>query len=505
MNQLYKSVIFNVVAVMAISSVFVPRLNAQSQESLMAHESELAAASSVPFVKDNLATFRTFNLANGIPVIVKLNSANRIYNLRLVLRGGTALTTKAQAGIENVMLQTMARGSTNYPYEKLMDIMDATSSGMGAEVNFDAASYSLNTLDKYFDKIFPVWADTLTNPGFTESDFKQVRENALKALEGADQDPWAKLAREVNQVFFADHPYGAPFDGTKESIDAMTRDSVQAWYSSHFSANRMLIIAVGDFDVAKLEADLNATLGKVTDLKLVLPKVGPIVSGQANAAPGGLIKVDYPASQGLAYMRGDFPAPGPASPDYMSAQIGFKMYTDLLFEVVRTRHSAAYSPGAYIRANSANYGSITLFKTKEPGTIKNYVDDALKPILEGKCLATGANAPAGPHGGSAPVEAAKAPLKLESIADALPIYQAQFINDLYESQQTNGGVAAAIQSSVLNFNDYRYYLLAMSRINAVNAVDIQRVMTALLTTQKLTWGVIGSADLLATVDPAKFK
>jgi len=129
------------------------------------------AAGANAFAKANMDTFRTFTLKNGIPVIVKINPDNRIYNLQLVLKGGTALTTAANAGIEGIMLNTMARGSGSWPYEKLMSVFDATSSGISAGAGFDAATYGLNTLDKYFDQVFPIWADTVTNPAFAQKDF----------------------------------------------------------------------------------------------------------------------------------------------------------------------------------------------------------------------------------------------------------------------------------------------------------------------------------------------
>lgn len=470
-----------------------------AQAGLTDRETELAAASQRPYVKENLASFRSFALSNGIPVVVKLNAANRIYNLRLVLRGGAGLTPPDQAGVEDLMLQTMARGSRAYPYEKLTAILDATSSGMGAESSFDASSYSLNTLDKYFETVFPVWAATVADPAFAEADFRQVKENALKALEAHDQDPWSKLSREVNRRFFGDHPYGVPFDGSLETVGRLDLAAVKARYQSHFGADRMLVVAVGNFDLAKLRAELEASLGKLPAKKIALPAVGPIKGG--TAAPGGLFKVEYPPAQGIAYLRGDFAGPAPADPDWMAAQIGMKMYSDLLFAVVRTKYSAVYSPGAYLRGNRANYGSVTLFKTKEPDKIKAYADEALRPLLDGQCLASGGASSGGEHG-----QGGKAgEFKLESLDQGLPSYQAQFVNDLYESQQTNAGIAAAIQSSLLNFGDYRYYLLNQDLIKAVKPDQVKRIMTELLTKRKLTWGVLGSAEVLQKVDPAPFR
>ena len=51
----------------------------------------------------------------------------------------------------------------------------------------------------------------------------------------------------------------------------------------------------------------------------------------------------------MGYLRGDFAAPPPADPDYMPLSLGMKALSDLLFNVVRDKYGAVYSPDAYIR------------------------------------------------------------------------------------------------------------------------------------------------------------
>jgi zinc protease len=462
-----------------------------------------AAAVGDAFAAANLASFRSFSLSNGVPVVVKINPDNRVYNLRLVLKGGSALATAASAGIEGLMLSTMARGSAGWPYAKMMAELDATSTGIGAGSGFDGGEYSLNTLDKYFDRVFPIWADTIVRPGFTQADFDQMKTNAIEGLEGIEQDAWSKLAKEMNKVFFASHPYAQPSDGTLESVKSLTLDDVKRWYAEKFSANRLMVVAVGNYDVDALKASLEKTIGTIPDRKVAVP--APVAFGSAAAPqsnPGGLTVIDYPPAQGIAYLRGDFPVPGPADADFAASQIAFKMFSDLLFEVVRTRHSAVYTPGANVRGFASNYGSITIYKTSVAKDIKAYVDEALTPLLAGRCLATksgGSEAKGGASGD------ASDSLQLEPLAEALPIYVAQYINEVYEAQQTNASVAAQIAGSALYLGDHTAYLRHIERLKAVSAADIARVIKKTLVDGRVTWGLLGDQAAVAGVDAAVFK
>ncbi|WP_158906726.1 hypothetical protein, partial [Rectinema subterraneum] len=77
-----------------------------------------SAGAQTSFIRENAPTFMKTVLSNGIPVYMKVQDANRVFHVSLVLQGGSLVTPPEQAGWENIALKTMARSSQNYPYEK---------------------------------------------------------------------------------------------------------------------------------------------------------------------------------------------------------------------------------------------------------------------------------------------------------------------------------------------------------------------------------------------------
>ena len=437
------------------------------------------------FAKENLSSFSTFTLSNGLPVIVKKSSANRVEHISLVIRGGSAAASEAKAGIEALALKTMARGSGRHGYEEIQELLDETSSGLGSAASFDYSIYSLTTLDKYFERLFPLWADTLVAPSFKQADFDQELSNARIALESKEQDPWSKTGLEMNKRLFAGHPYAASPDGTQASLAAASLGDVKAWYAERMRADALFVVAVGDFDAAKLRAELEASLGKLPPVGAPLPPVAPL----ARNGQWSLAKVEFPQSRGMGYLRGDFAAPTYSDPDYMPLSIGMKMLTDLLFNVVRDKHGAVYSAGAFIRDYKANYGSITLFKTKSPGAAKAYVDEAVAVLASGRAVAID---PQSSKDGFAP------------IADLLEAAKAQFINELYESQATNAAIAGRIAASVVATGDYRSYLLDVDRIRAVTTEQVRAALGKYFLKGPVAWVALGSADVLIPAQAVDF-
>lgn len=439
------------------------------------------------FAKENLASFSAFTLSNGLPVIVKKNAANRIQHISLVIRGGSTAASPATAGYEALALKVMARGSAKYSYEDIQSILDETSSGMGSSSAFDYSTYSLTTLDKYFARLFPVWVDTLVSPSFKQADFDKELSQAKLALQAKEQNPWSKTGLAMNEILFAGHPYAASPDGSKESLEAATLAGAKAWYGDRVNASSLFVVAVGDFDPAALRAQLESGLGRLPRAGSALPPAPPAL---AATGAGSLAKVEFPQSKGMGYLRGDFAAPAPRDADFMPLNLGMKILSDLLFNVVRDKYGAVYTPGSYIRSFNANYGSITLFKAKSPGKAKAYVDEAVGLLAAGKAVAIDPQASAD---GYAP------------LADVLEAAKAQYVNGLFESQATNGAVAGRIAQSVINSGDYRSYLLDVDRIKAVTADQIGAAIDKYLLKGKISWVALGSADVLVPAQEGDFE
>jgi zinc protease len=454
--------------------------------SLAAMGDSFGAGGLSAFAKESLPAFSTFTLSNGLPVVVKKNPASQVRNISLVIRGGSAAASAATAGYEALALRTMARGSAEYSYEDIQGILDETSSSMGSSSAFDGSSYSLNTLDKYFDRLFPLWVDTIARPAFRQDDFDQELANAKLALQSKEKEPWAKTGLEMNELFFAGHPYAASPDGSAASLGAATLDSVKSWYAERVRADALFVVAVGDFDPAALRRSLEAGLG-------ALPASGaaPLAAAPAfsHSGPGTLEKVEFPQSKGVGYLRGDFAAPSMADPDYVSLSIGMNIFSDIMFNVVRDKYGAVYSPMAGLKSFNANYGTVALYKTAIPGKAKAYIDEAAAVLASGRGMAVDVEASSD---GYAP------------ISDILAATKAQFVNSVYESQATNAAIASQITRSVLSTGDYRSYLLLVDQIEAATPDSIMAALRKYLFGGTIKWIALGAADVIQDADPADF-
>ena len=460
-----------------------------AQVRLDALDPVFAAGTEGAFAKENLPSFSTFVLSNGIPVVLRTNEANRVRSLSIVLRGGTLITSPDEAGIESLMLREMARGSREWPYARLAAKLDETSASFSTGSVFEYSTYTLSCLDRYFDELLPIWAGTFDDPAWDPGDFDRVLSDAKLALQKKEQDPWQATATEMNKDFFAGHPYAATPDGTLDSLAKLDLAKVKARYAATLSANRLFIVAVGNFDSASLKYELEKAFGSIKDLRLELPSGAPAFEGAVKA---GLVKKTFPASKGVAYLRGDFAAPSPTAPDWAAASLAARLYSDLLFNVVRDKYGAAYTPSAVVRAFGSNYGSISVYKTSVPDKIKSYLDEAAAELAAGQAMSV---APKADEGRS----------PRASIAEVLPIYKTIYINESYGKITTNAAVAGEIARSVVEFGDPRAWLLDVDRVASVSADQIEKAFEKYFVAAPVLWVALGPAEMLDQFKESDFK
>lgn len=477
------------IAIAALAGLAAVSAQTASPQAVSAQAASPAASrDDPPFVRDNLPSFSTYTLANGIPVYVKRVNANRVRNISLVLRGGSLVTPPSEAGWPKLAFSTMARASANYPYEAVTDLLDATSSSISATSQFEYSALSLNVLDKYFDRLLPVWSDMIVSPGFAQSDFDQARSQVELAIQAKDQNPWSVTNKLANEKYFAGHPYSVNPDGTEASVATASVESMKNWYARNVSADRIFVVAVGDFDASILGVALESTIGKLPNLSL--GKI-PAAPAFGKGAPGALFTQSHDQSRGVAYLRGDFAAPAPGAPDYMATNLAMRLFSDLLFTVVRDKYGAVYTPSAGIRAFGANYGSISIYKTSATDKIKTYIDEAAGVLSSGRCVSVDPSRP----GDEA---------KYMSITEALETYKQMFINEYFDAVRTNAAIGGLMVRSVIGAGDPSDWVRDIVRIAKIQPAEVQSAFADYILGGSFVWVAVGDPALLALLPTADF-
>jgi len=218
---------------------------------------------------------------------------------------------------------------------------------------------------------------------------------------------------------------------------------------------------------------------------------------------GQAVIVPFADAGAVGYVRADFPIPAVGDPDNDALNLGFTVFDDILFDIVRAKYGACYSVWSRSYGFLAPYGSLVVYKSDQPGKVKAYLDEAVGLLASGKALASQASASAA---GKSGLGAAPEPRKAEyvDLDKVLGFYKAKSINAFYQGQQTNGAIAGQMTGALLYRGDVKAYLDYSARVNAVKAEDVVRVIKKYVLEGPKAWVALAAPNLLEGVTAETF-
>lgn len=279
---------------------------------------------------------------NGLKVYFMAAPALPMLDLRVVFRAGSARDGD-QPGLARLTNGLLKAGAGEWDADTIAERFESVGAQYGSDALRDMAFLSLRGLTEpdWLERALATFTTVLGQPRFSERDLERARRQTLVALEAEAQRPGSVAQRLFFEAVFGEHPYASSPLGTPESVGAISREQVLAFYREFYVARNGVLVLVGG--VSREQAEDIATQVAVALPEgrpaAPLPEVKPVEEART-------IRVPFPSEQAHVFMgqtgmrRGD--------PDYFPLYVGNHMLggrslTSLLFEEVRSSRGLAYS------------------------------------------------------------------------------------------------------------------------------------------------------------------
>lgn len=208
--------------------------------------------------------------SNGVTYYIRNNGKpeNKVV-LRLAVNAGSILEDKDQLGVAHFMEHMNFNGTKNFKKNDLVDYLQSIGVKFGAHLNaytsFDETVYMLpipSDNEEKLDKGFQILEDWAFNALLTEEEIEKERGVVLEEYRnnlGADKRMLAQyLPVIMNGSKYADR---LPI-GTKKSIETFTPEAIRRFKKDWYRPDLIAVVAVGDVDVAKMEAKIKKYFDK---------------------------------------------------------------------------------------------------------------------------------------------------------------------------------------------------------------------------------------------------
>src|SRR4030042_1581433 len=210
--------------------------------------------------------------ANGLRHWIRENREpkNRA-ELRLVVNAGSVLEDEDQRGLAHVVEHLAFNGSTHFPKQKLVDFMESIGMRFGPDLNaftgVDETSYMLKVptdspgiLQTAF-LILEDWAHGLTFDPKAVDKERGIIVEEWRLGQGAD----ARMRDKQFPILLRGSRYAErnPI-GRKDVIESFSHETLKRFYRTWYRPDLMAVIAVGDFDRARIEELIKRHFAPIT-------------------------------------------------------------------------------------------------------------------------------------------------------------------------------------------------------------------------------------------------
>lgn len=206
----------------------------------------------------------TFTLGNGLKVSLlpkKTRGETVVVNAQFRF-GDEASVSKSPDPAASITGAMLMRGSEKLSRQQIDQRFEALKTQANVSGNLQGAGISMQTRRAQLPEALALAAEVLRTPAFPESEFEQLRLQAITGLEASRKEP-GSIAGTALAQHFDPWPVGHPLhiDGIDESLaklKALKLEDVRAFHRDFYGTANGEIAIVGDFDADALKKQLEA-------------------------------------------------------------------------------------------------------------------------------------------------------------------------------------------------------------------------------------------------------
>lgn len=189
---------------------------------------------------------------NGIRAVHKKIGDTKAFSLMICVLAGAEQDPKGQEGIAHYAEHMFFKSTKNRTTKQIIFDLDNIGSKNNASTSREITRFYLTTTIKFIEQSFDILTDCLCNSLYLENEMETEKKVVCSEIEMYDDDKMDTAYRNSVSNFF-DEDYSRKHDiiGSKQSVNAITRQNLIDFHKNNYTSGRIIISTAGgvDFEV----------------------------------------------------------------------------------------------------------------------------------------------------------------------------------------------------------------------------------------------------------------
>ncbi len=295
-------------------------------------------------------------LPNGVTVLLKPDHSAPVASVQVWVRTGSLHEgANLGAGLSHYLEHLLFKGTSRRAGREISASVQAHGGDINAYTTFDRTVYYIDLPAESVGFALDVLSDMVLHSTLPADEVAKEKDVILREIDMGQDDPDHRLGEALFEAAFREHPYRHPVIGHREVFAATSREDLLDYYRARYAPNNLVVVVVGDIEVAAVQALVRQYFGGEPRRRLA-PVLVPDEPRQLAPRSQHRFESVEISRAGLAWQIPGLTHPDTPVLDLLATVLGAGD-SSLLWQEIREKSGLVH----VIDATSWNPGSIGLF------------------------------------------------------------------------------------------------------------------------------------------------
>lgn len=241
-----------------------------------------------------------FQLPNGVRVLVREDHRLPFVHVNAAIGGGLLTENEKNNGVSRMTSRLLIKGANALSAAEIAEKVESMGASISTFSGRNSFGMSGRCLSEDADAFVEIFGQCMQLSRFPKEELEKERTLQLAEIDRQRESPFFLAREKMREIIFAGNPYRWNELGSKDTVAALSRDSVVTYYQDYMRAPNVVLAIFGDItvDAAKKLAtrcvgDLPAEAAQKPEQKKPEPKL-PTESVQEVKKEQAILLAGYP-------------------------------------------------------------------------------------------------------------------------------------------------------------------------------------------------------------------
>ena len=208
-------------------------------------------------------------LPNGVTLILKPDRSAALASVQVWVKTGSIHEDAyLGAGLSHYLEHMLFKGTSRRAGREISAEVQAHGGYINAYTTFDRTVYYIDLPSEHTGVAIDLLADAVLHSTLPADEAAKEKDVILREIAMTKDDPDNRLWDALFTTAFREHPYRQPIIGHQDVFSAVSHEDLLAYYRARYVPNNLVVIIVGDIDMAATRLAVEQHFGAAPRVRL---------------------------------------------------------------------------------------------------------------------------------------------------------------------------------------------------------------------------------------------